>query len=91
MKNSQGGFIGLLLLIIVALAALKYFLNFDIFSAAATPQGQGTISYLGRLWDYVSPAVMFVWNQIMQPILSLAWQSLQAFLQWGKTNAAQGI
>ena len=83
------------LIIIIVLAALKYFLNWDIFDAASSAQGQGTIAYIrdivNTVWSYIGNPVMFVWNNIFWPILNLAWQSLQAFIEWGRTNAAQGI
>jgi hypothetical protein len=89
--NAQKGIIGLIVLIIVALILAKYFLNFNIFSAAASPQGTATVSYTQQVlntgWSYIAVPATFVWNQIVWPILSLGWQSFQAFLVWGKQNA----
>jgi len=43
------GFIGLLILIIIALAALKYFLDWSIFDAADSEQGRNTIEYIKNI------------------------------------------
>lgn len=82
-------------LIIIGLAVLKYFLNWDIFDAAASAEGQGTIAYIrdiiNTVWAYIGAPVSFVWSNIFWPILSLGWESLQAFIEWGRMNASQGI
>lgn len=87
----QRGFIGILVLIIIALAALKYFFNWSIFDAAASEEGRGTISYirdiLDTIWSYLAFPVTFTWNEVVWPLLKLAWQSLQAFIEWGRNNA----
>ena len=93
--NKERGFISTIVLIIIGLAALKYFLNWDIFDAASSEQGQGTIGYvrniINTVWAYIETPVKFVWNEIIWPLLGLGWQSLQAFIEWGKSNASQGI
>ena len=87
----QKGFIGILVLIIIALAALKYFFNWSIFDAAASEEGRGTISYirdiLNTIWSYLAAPVTFIWNEVVWPLLRLGWQSLQAFIEWGRANA----
>ena len=94
MKPNRG-FIGLLVLIIIALILLKYFLNWSVFDAAASPQGQATQSYTHQLfstiWTYIGTPVRFAWSKIVLPILSLAWQSFQHFLDWGHTTASTPI
>ena len=94
--NSQKGSIIFWLIVVVAgLAALKYFLNWDVFDAAASDQGQSTILYLRNVinfvWSYIETPLKFAWNEVIWPLLNLAWQSLQAFLDWGRENAARGI
>lgn len=91
MKGSkQQGIIGLILLIIIALILAKYFLNFSVFSAASSPQGTATVSYtqqvLSTIWSYIATPVSFIWNKIIWPILSLAWQSFQAILSNGQQS-----
>jgi hypothetical protein len=94
-KGKQTGFIGIIVLIIIALILAKYFLNFNIFTAAASPQGTATVSYtqqvINTVWSYIATPVTFIWNQIAWPILSLAWQSFQSLLVWGKQNASTPI
>lgn len=95
MKDGQKGFIRTILLVILGLAALKYFLNWDIFDAAASDQGQSTIGYIrdivNTVWAYVGAPVTFAWDNVVYPLLSLAWESLQTFIEWGRTNASTGI
>ena len=92
MKRDRG-FIGYLILIIAALALLKYFFNWSIFDAAASEEGRGTIAYIRQVlsvtWSYIAAPVTFTWNEIVLPILNLSWQSLQAFLEWGRDNINQ--
>lgn len=89
-KKGSRGFIGWLMLIIIALALLKYFFNWSIFDAAASEEGRSTIAYirdiLNLVWSYLAAPVTFVWNEAVLPLLKLAWQSLQALLEWGNAN-----
>ncbi|MDO8729189.1 MAG: hypothetical protein Q7K26_04900 [bacterium] len=66
--NKDKGFIGLLLLIIIALALLKYFFNWSIFVAASSEQGRNTINYIkdvmGVIWSYIKTPVLFIWQMI---------------------------
>jgi hypothetical protein len=94
-SKGDRGFIGTIFLVIVGLAALKYFLNWDIFDAAKSEEGRSTIGYIrdiiNTIWSYIETPATFAWNNIVWPLLSLFWQSLQAFLEWGRANATQGI
>ncbi|MBX4195472.1 hypothetical protein KW796_00745 [Candidatus Parcubacteria bacterium] len=82
------GFIGTIVLIIVALALAKYFLNFDVFSAAETPQGQSTVGYvksiIDTVWHYISGPAVFVWSKIIWPILKLAYDNFQNLIHMGQ-------
>ena len=64
------GFIGWLVLIIIALALLKYFLNWSIFDAAASEQGRNTINYikdvLNFVWSYARIPVLFIWQKVLE-------------------------
>lgn len=86
--NKQKGFIGLLVLILVALALLKYLFNWSIFDAAASEEGRGTISYLrdiiNLVWHYIGAPLRFIWSNILLPLLDLTWRAFQAFLTWGR-------
>ncbi|MEK7135177.1 MAG: hypothetical protein AAB780_00530, partial [Patescibacteria group bacterium] len=83
--KKDGGFIGLIILIILGLAALKYFLNWDIFDAASTSEGQNTIGYirniLNTVWSYIGSPLMWIWDEVAWPILSLAWESVQTLIR----------
>jgi hypothetical protein len=62
------GFVSKLILIIVALAAFKYFFNWSIFDAIESEQGKSTIKYirdvLNTSWAYIKVSIMFVWQKI---------------------------
>ncbi|KKQ83091.1 MAG: hypothetical protein UT07_C0010G0015 [Parcubacteria group bacterium GW2011_GWB1_38_8] len=64
------GFIGLLILIIIALAALKYFLDWSIFDAADSEQGRNTIEYIKNIlnisWSYIRIPIFFIWEKILE-------------------------
>ena len=93
MKNR--GFIGTIFLIIIGLAALKYFLNWSIFDAAESEQGRSTIIYvrdvINIVWSYLAEPLTFLWNEAVWPLIDMFWQALQAFIEWGRANAKQGI
>jgi hypothetical protein len=65
----QKGFISWLILIIIALALLKYFFDWSIFDAASSEQGKSTISYirevLNVIWSYIRIPIMFIWNIVI--------------------------
>jgi hypothetical protein len=65
-NTKQGGFIGTILLIIIALILLKYFLNWSVFDAASTEQGHDTIIYirdvLNTAWNYIVVGAKYLWN-----------------------------
>lgn len=90
MKNKQGGLIGTIFLVIVGLVLLKYFLNWDVFDAAKSPEGQETIGYthqlLNTIWSYISMPVIFIWSKVVWPILALFWKTFLAFLAFGNHN-----
>ncbi|OHA90191.1 MAG: hypothetical protein A2665_01250 [Candidatus Zambryskibacteria bacterium RIFCSPHIGHO2_01_FULL_46_30] len=69
MKRDKG-FIGWLVLIIIALALLKYFLNWSVFDAAASEQGRNTINYikevLSFVWSYARIPVLFIWQKVLE-------------------------
>jgi len=66
--NNQKGFIKLILLAIIALALLKYFLDWSIFDAIESEQGRSTIKYirdiLNIIWSFISVPLTFIWNKI---------------------------
>lgn len=90
-KRRDRGLIGTIILIIVALALLKYFLDWSIFEAAESPEGQETIGYTERLlhtlWSYIETPAVFIWERILWPVLELAWNSFESFLEWGRRSA----
>jgi len=87
MKRDKG-FVTTILIIIIALALLKYFLNWSIFDAASSEQGQSTIGYvrdiLNTIWDHIGAPVAFVWNEVVKPLFEFAFSSLLQMIQEGR-------
>lgn len=50
------GFVNFLVLLILALAGLKYFFNWSVLDALETPSGQNTVTYMKEVsvvaWGY---------------------------------------
>ncbi len=91
MKNREKGIIGWIILIIIALILLKYFLNWDVFDAAASDRGQSTILYIrnvyNAVWSVIAAPVMFIWNSVLHPVLGIIWDNFLAFIKWGQNTA----
>ncbi|MBI2086578.1 MAG: hypothetical protein HYT69_00140 [Candidatus Zambryskibacteria bacterium] len=62
------GFIGTIFLIIIGLAALKYFLNWSIFDALDSEQGRATLEYLKKLFNYLKELTLSLWSYLRQRI-----------------------
>jgi hypothetical protein len=60
----NGGFVGLVVLIIIALVAAKYFWDWSIFEAAGTPEGQGALAYLKDILVWIKDALLALWAYI---------------------------
>ena len=80
----------LIVMIIVGLVALKYFLNWDIFDAASSSQGQSTIGYIRNIvntvWSYIGMPVVWIWDNVAWPLLGFAWESFQKLIVMGRAN-----
>src|SRR3989304_353060 len=71
--NKQGGFIKLIVLIVVAILVLGYF-NIRIRDIAEKPETKDNISYVteisSKAWhSYLSKPVLYFWNNIFVGIL----------------------
>ena len=69
MKRNRG-FVGNLILLVIALALAYYFFDWSIFDAAESEKGRDTIDYirnvLTALYSYIKTPVLFVWNKIIE-------------------------
>jgi hypothetical protein len=94
MKETDRGFIKWIALAIIALALLKYFLNWSVFDAAESDQGKSTIGYtrdiLNLIWSYIASPVIFIWEKIMLPLIDIIWNAFQTFLGWGRDVSSTG-
>jgi hypothetical protein len=90
-EKTNQGFIGTILLVILGLAALKYFFNWSIFDAAASDEGRSTIGYirdvLNWIWYYIGYPVTWTWHHVIWPVISLAWEGFQTLLDRGGSNS----
>lgn len=78
MKKNRG-FIKTIIIIVVALALLKYFFDFDILEflrSDAVKNVFGTIWHIiSTIWnDYLKESVAYVWNEI---IVGTLWEGIQ--------------
>jgi hypothetical protein len=92
MKKKNDGFISLLIMIIIGLAAAKYFFGWSILSALSSPEGQGTVGYLKDVWNivwrYIGAPLTWAWDNVAWPILDLGWKSLQKLSELGRGAAS---
>ena len=69
------GFIKTILIIVIALAALKYFLNWSVFDAMESEKGKETLEYvrniINTLWSYLEKPAMYVWNEAARPLIDM--------------------
>jgi hypothetical protein len=89
MRKDRGfGLISWIIIIFLALVLLKFFLNWDVFDAAESDQGQSTILYardlVNIIWNYIGKPVAFIWNRIFWPILRFAWANFQNLIEMGR-------
>ena len=72
--RKEMGFISWLILLVIALALLKYFLNWSIFDAIESERGRETVSYIREVldvvWSYARTPVLFVWQKILELLQS---------------------
>jgi len=91
--NKKRGFISTILLIIVALALLKYFFDFSIFDAATSEQGRATVAYirevLGTVWFYIRTPVMYAWDEVAKPLFFFTFDSLRQLIEEGRGALSQ--
>ena len=62
-KNNQEGFITTIILVIVALIALKYLLNFDVIAYIKSPGPQKTIQ---MVWGYAKAIYTWIHDTILR-------------------------
>jgi len=66
--NSQKGLIRFIVLIIIALALLKYFLDWSIFDLINSDKGRATVEYIKNIlvvvWSYILIPTNFILNKI---------------------------
>jgi len=79
MKKDQG-FLTIIVLIIIALALLKFVFDFDIIDFFKTPKVAETISYI---WNDV---IVFLWSNYIKAPFFWAWDLFKTLAKLGWEN-----
>lgn len=81
MNSNKGGFIKLLVTLIIALIILSYF-GFDLKKIVEAPLTQQNLNYfydiLKNIWNYIYDGAVYVWNEI---IINIFWNNLNNIWQ----------
>lgn len=81
MKNKQeGGFLTIIVLIIIALALLKFVFDFDIIDFFKNPKVAETVSYI---WNDV---ILFLWNNYISAPFWWVWEHVKVLVKIGWEN-----
>ncbi len=83
-KNGQRGFIGLIITLVVALALLKYFFDFNIIDFIKSPK-------VAEVFDYIKRAVLLVWNKFLLYPVVWFWDTIIIGLVWEGLKMGYGI
>ncbi len=63
-KAGERGFIEIILVVILALAALKYFFDFSIFEFLGSEEGKGLVYYIKEILIWIKEALVSLWHYI---------------------------
>ncbi len=63
-RVGERGFIEIILIVILALAALKYFFDFSIFEFLGSEEGKGILDYVKEIILWIKETVIALWNYI---------------------------
>lgn len=92
--NKEKGFLKIIILIIVALALLKFVFDFDVIEFIKTPKVQDTLHYIWYdiivfLWEnYIRTPLSWAWDQVKH-LTKLGWDSLIILLDKIKEIAVE--
>ncbi len=78
--TKQKGFIKTIILLIIALALLKFVFNFDVIEFFKTPKVADTVSYI---WNDV---ILFLWNNYIEAPFFWAWDNAKLLTKIGWDN-----
>ena len=84
-KNYNGGLIGIIVLIIIAILILSYF-GFDLKRIFTSPMVKDNFLYvwgiIKTIWtDYLSVPFTFLWNEALKPLIQIVWKAFVAGLE----------
>ncbi len=63
-KEKEKGFIGIIVIVILALAALKYFFDWSIFEFLGSPEGKSVLDYVKQILFWLKDAALALWSYI---------------------------
>ncbi len=78
--NQEGGFIKLIIIVVIALIILGYF-GFDLKKAIEAPETQSNLTYVQQIvsnvWhNYLEKPAKYLWNVFIKSIWSVASENL---------------
>jgi len=76
-KNSQKGFLQLIIIIIIALALLKFVFDFDIREFIKNPKVADTIKYI---WNDI---ILFLWSNYVKEPFFWAFENIKTLTKMG--------
>ncbi len=93
MKNNKFGFIGIIVLVIIAILLLSYF-GFDLKKIFTSEAVNNNFSYVWGIvktvWaDYLARPWNFIWNEAFKPLLEIMWKAFLAGVEGVKAANAK--
>lgn len=82
MKNKGKAFVGIIVLIVIAILLLSY-LGFDIKKIFTAPAVKSNFAYvwgiIKTIWnDYLSVPFEFIWDNLLKPLFQIVWKAFLA-------------
>ena len=60
--NKKRGFVKIIVILVIALAGLKYFFDWSIFDALNSEQGRATVSYTKEVLKHLQAFALSAWE-----------------------------
>jgi hypothetical protein len=90
MKISKRGFIGIIVIVVIAILLLSY-LGFDLKKIFTSEPVKNNFTYvwgvIRNVWvNYLSVPFTFIWGEALKPLLEIAWKAFTIAIE-GIKNA----
>jgi hypothetical protein len=85
-KNSNKGFIGTIIIVVIALAVSKYFFNFNVIEFFTSPKVTEVFNYIRKfleiVWTkYIGGSFWYIWNNIVVDVIWKTFKGLFVVLK----------